>query len=363
MKFKPIKFIGKESSDKDFITELRLRVDNYFTSQDISKKFNSAMILKSCIMLGIYIIPFFIFLNYNPSVIITIELWTIMAIGMAGIGMCIMHDANHGAYTSSFKFNQWIGFTINFLGAYAANWKIQHNVLHHTYTNISEFDDDIDDKAILKLSPHTAYKSIHRFQHIYAFFFYSIATIYWTFFKDFIQFIRYHREGHYRLSSMESSILLLRLIATKLIYLFILLGVPTIYFGIPYSHSIYGFFWMHLLAGFIVTVIFQLAHTVDGTTHPLPNSEFIIENDWAIHQVQTTVNFATKNKFITYVVGGLNYQIEHHLFPNICHIHYPAISKIVKNTTSEFNINYIEYPTFSEAIHAHISALKRFGSK
>jgi linoleoyl-CoA desaturase len=361
MQFKPLKFISSNPADKEFITIVRQRVDAYFLENKLSKKYNLSMVLKSIVMLSIYFIPFLIYLYSNPSLPISLLLWSIMALGMAGIGMSIMHDANHGAYTSSFKLNQLIGYSINFAGAFAANWKIQHNILHHTYTNISEFDDDIDDKAILKLSPHTPTKSIHRFQHIYAFFFYSIATLYWTFFKDFLQYERYHREGHYRqLSRWESSYLFMKLVVTKGLYLFIILALPSLYFQIPLSKTVYCFIWLHLLASTVLTIVFQLAHTVEGTAHPLPNSDSIIENEWAIHQVETTVNFAKNNRFITWFVGGLNYQIEHHLFPNICHIHYPAIAPIVQNTAHEFKIPYIEYKSVSEALDAHINALKRF---
>ncbi len=361
MIFKPLKFVAKNTEDKEFISVLRQRVDAYFSENNLSKKANFSMIFKSIFMLAIYIIPFLIYLKYNPSLPISLVLWSMMAFGFAGIGMCIMHDANHGAYVSNHKLNRWIGYSINLAGAFAANWKIQHNILHHTYTNITDYDDDIDDKAILKLSPHTASKPIHRFQYIYAFLFYSIATLYWTFLKDFLQYERYHREGHYRLSFIEHINLLARLIISKSIYLIILLVVPSIWFHIPISKTIFCFVLMHLLASIVLTTIFQLAHTIEGTTHPLPNSDNQIENEWAIHQMHTTTNFAQKNRFITWFVGGLNYQIEHHLFPNICHIHYPHLANIVRQTSTEFKIPYLEYPKFSDALKAHIKILKRFG--
>lgn len=363
MQFKPLKFIAKNPNDKEFITIVRERVDDYFAENKLLKKSNTSMVIKSITMLLIYSIPFFIYINYNPSLSVSLLLWSIMAFGFAGIGMCIMHDANHGAYASDHKLNQWIGYSINLAGAFAANWKIQHNILHHTYTNISDYDDDIDDKAILKLSPHTPVKSIHRFQHIYAFFFYSIATLYWTFFKDFLQYERYNREGHYRLTWIEHFNFMGRLLISKFLYLFVLLAMPTIWFGIPLSKSVYCFVLMHLLASTVLTTIFQLAHTIEGTTHPLPNSDLKIENEWAIHQMNTTSNFAQKNRFITWFVGGLNYQIEHHLFPNICHIHYPQLANIVRQTSSEFQIPYLEFPQFSDALKAHIGALKRFGTR
>jgi linoleoyl-CoA desaturase len=107
--------------------------------------------------------------------------------------------------------------------------------------------------------------------------------------------------------------------------------------------------------------VFQLAHTVEETSHPLPNENGIIENDWAIHQLNTTVNFSRNNKLLSWYVGGLNFQVEHHLFPRICHVHYPEIAPIVKQTAEEFGIPYLEQQYFSKALKSHFAALERFG--
>jgi len=93
---------------------------------------------------------------------------------------------------------------------------------------------------------------------------------------------------------------------------------------------VWGYLLMQFISGVVLTVVFQLAHTVEGTTHPLPNKDYTIENNWAIHQLNTTVNFSRKNKLLSWYVGGLNFQVEHHLFPTICHVHYPEVSEIVK---------------------------------
>jgi linoleoyl-CoA desaturase len=119
---------------------------------------------------------------------------------------------------------------------------------------------------------------------------------------------------------------------------------------------------MHYTAGIILSLVFQLAHTVEETTHPMPNAEGIIENDWAIHQLNTTVNFSRKNKVLSWYVGGLNFQVEHHLFPKVCHVHYPEIAPIVKQTAEEFGIPYLEQEHFSNALKSHFAALKRFGT-
>jgi linoleoyl-CoA desaturase len=122
-----------------------------------------------------------------------------------------------------------------------------------------------------------------------------------------------------------------------------------------------GFITMHFIAGVILTVVFQLAHTVEGTTHPVPDETGTIENNWAVHQMNTTVNFSRQSRLISWYVGGLNFQVEHHLFPTICHVHYPEISEIVKTTAEEFGIPYLENRTFMDAVNSHIETLRRFG--
>jgi linoleoyl-CoA desaturase len=283
-----------------------------------------------------------------------------MGFSLAGIGMSVMHDANHGAYSSSHKANYWLGHSLNLLGGSVFNWKLQHNLLHHTYTNIINLDDDIDDKLVLRFSPHTNVKWYHKLQYVYAFFFYGILTLYWALLKDFVQFSKYTKDGVNKNTAAQNRITFLKIVFSKVAYFFIFIGLPLMV-GIPLGQVVTGFLLMHFIAGLVLTVIFQLAHTVEGTTHPLPNNEGTLENNWAVHQLNTTVNFSRDNKFLSWYLGGLNYQVEHHLFPTICHVHYPEVSKIVKATAEEYGIPYLENKTFGDALNSHIRTLKRFG--
>lgn len=352
-----LKFISSDHAD--FLKTLRSRVDTYFHSHTLSTKYDYRMIVKSIIMLTLFVTPFIAYCLLDLGLYPSIGLWSIMAIGVSGIGMCIMHDANHGAYTDSHTMNEWIGKIINWLGGSAFNWKIQHNILHHTYTNIVHYDDDIDDKAILKLSPHAKSQWYHRYQYIYAFLFYSIATLYWCTVKDFIQLYRYTHEGLNKNSKSENIWQWINLLLSKIAYFGVFLIIPSLLFGISMQKTIICFLIMHLWSGLILTTVFQLAHTVDTTIHPLPTENTITQN-WAVHQMQTTSNFARDNRFVSWWVGGLNFQIEHHLFPNICHIHYPNIAPLVKQTATEFGLPYLEFDSVSSALHAHIRALKKF---
>jgi linoleoyl-CoA desaturase len=354
-----VKFVDREKTG--FYATLKQRVDAHFTENELSKHANGAMVLKTVILMVAYILPFILLLTLQPSLGISLLLWSIMGLSLAGIGMSVMHDANHGAYSSSNTVNSIVGHSLNLIGGSVFNWKLQHNILHHTYTNITHMDEDIEDRLVLKFSPHTPVKKYHQFQWMYAFLFYGLLTFYWAVAKDLVQFRQFTKNGVNPHSKKENRVILFKIVLVKLAYFFVMLVVPSYFIGIPFMQVFTGFLVMHFFAGLILTTVFQLAHTLEHTAHPLPTEEGTIENDWAIHQLNTTVNFSPGNKFISWYVGGLNYQIEHHLFQKISHVHYPAIAVIVKQTAQEFNVPYLENKTFFEALRSHIAYLKQIG--
>ncbi|MCU0421622.1 MAG: acyl-CoA desaturase [Bacteroidia bacterium] len=343
-----------------FYSTLRARVEAYFNENKMSRYANNEMIFKSVVLLSLYILPFVAlgFIDYSS---VRYIMWFLMGIAVAGIGMSVMHDANHGSYSKNKTVNYLMSHTLNLLGGSAFNWRLQHNVLHHTFTNITHVDEDIQDRLVLKFSPHTEVKSFHRFQWLYAFLFYGLITIYWVIAKDFVQYVQFKKNGVNNSSATENNKILLKIILIKVFYLTGIFGVPLYLFQLPVVETILGFLMMHFVAGNILTIIFQLAHTVEHTEHPLPNESGIVENEWAIHQLQTTVNFSPNNKILSWYVGGLNYQIEHHLFPKISHVYYPQIAPIVEQTAKEFNLPYMVNPTFFQALNSHIRLMKKLG--
>jgi len=361
MTFTPPRFADKDKNKLDFQSTLRRKVDEYFKERNISKHYNSTMIVKTIVLLSSYILPFFVILFFGLPAWANLLLWLLMGFGLAGIGMSIMHDANHGAYSSNAKVNYWLGNTLNLCGGSVFNWKLQHNVLHHTYTNVVNLDDDIDDKLIMRFSPHTNVKWFHKFQVVYSFLFYGILTLYWVVMKDFVQYFRYINQGLVKNTKLQNFMIFVKIIIMKIVYLSIFFLFPIVILKLPATPLIIGYLIMQFTAGLVLTTIFQLAHTVEETSHPIPNENNIIENNWIVHQMNTTVNFSRKNKFISWYIGGLNFQVEHHIFPTICHVHYPEISEIVKATANEFGIPYLENNSFGDALKSHIRTLKRFG--
>lgn len=355
----PIKFVPHEKSH--FFGELKRRVDAYFEENNISKHANLEARMKMVILLAAYILPFVAMLYFHWDGLAGMVCYIIMSFSVAGIGMSVMHDANHGAFSKKQSVNNWVSYTINLLGGSAFNWKIQHNLLHHMYTNVPTHDHDIQERPALKFNPETKTKKVHRYQFLHAFFFYGLITLYWVTFKDLVQLISFTKQGLNKNSPKQNWILVAKITIMKILYFFVLIVMPIWLFGFSVSIVVGGFLLMHFIAGIVLTVIFQLAHTVEGTAHPMPNEKGVIANDWAIHQLNTTVNFSRGNPFLTWYLGGLNYQVEHHLFPKICHVHYPALSPIVKQTAQEYGISYLENETFAEAFRSHIRFLKKMG--
>lgn len=345
----------------EFYTTLKQRVNQHFETHQISRYGNTEMVVKTILLILAYFVPFFILLTVSMPLLVQLSLWALMGLSTAGIGMSVMHDSNHGAYSANPKVNQWLGYTINLVGGIAHNWKLQHNILHHTYTNIAFMDDDIDPKGGMRFSPHHALRKDHALQHVYAFFLYGFSTIYWVFGKDYYQMYKYSRNGVNPNSKKQNVNLLIRMILIKTLYYVTFIVLPIWLGGLGFWQVLLGFFLMHFVCGMVLSIIFQMAHTVEGTHHPLPNDAGTIENNWAIHQMQTTCNFSPDNKVLSWYLGGLNYQVEHHLFPRICHVHYPAISKIVKATAKEYGVPYLENKTFGEAFRSHVRTLKVMG--
>jgi linoleoyl-CoA desaturase len=356
-KFNPIRFIAKD--DREFGITLKKRVNEYFKSNNKSKLGDYRIWLKIIIMPILYLAPFGFILSglFSDNLVIFYGLWLLMGVGLAGCGLGIMHDANHGAISKKESVNRFIGFVINLAGGYALNWKIQHNVLHHSYTNIDGYDEDIDPAGLMRFSPHQPVKPIFRYQIIYAWFLYGLMTVSWATFKDFLSMVRYNRKGLVEAQGMNFTTEMIKMSLLKALYYGIFIVTPLLVLDIAWYHVALGWFCQHFLTGLILGCIFQPAHVVPSSEFPLPDQQFKVEGDKTIHQLQTTANFAPKNWLLSWYVGGLNFQIEHHLFPTMSHVHHKAVSKIVRATAEEYGVPYHSQPTFRGALLNHAKML------
>lgn len=351
-------------TQRDFVSTLNKRVNKYFNDNNLARHGNNQMVIKTIFMFLLYFTPYALILTSTITGTTGLALMIVlMALGLAGIGLSVMHDANHGASTKSARINNFIGYSLNLVGANAFNWKVQHNVLHHTYTNVHEEDEDISPRGALRLTPHSDWKKVHKYQFIYAWFLYGLMTIVWLFYKDFSRLYKYQQNGMLKAQMASAVKEWTILLTTKLFYISYIFVLPLVLTSLVWWQILIGILAMHYIAGFILAIIFQPAHVIEGTEFPLPDETRTLENNWAVHQLMTTTNFGNKSKWFSWYVGGLNFQIEHHLFPNICHVHYNKIASIVKFTAHEFGLPYKSSKTFFQALAGHARLLKQLGVK
>nr|WP_224483649.1 acyl-CoA desaturase [Robertkochia sp. 3YJGBD-33] len=356
-----VRFSRRDPSN--FFKTLNSRVNQYFKENNIKKTGNWKLHLKTAVMFLLFLAPYFVLLTVSMNQWLQLLLTIVIGVGMAGVGMNVMHDGNHGSYSSRKWLNKIMGASIYILAGNVYNWKVQHNVLHHTYTNIPGHDEDLDAGRIIRFSKHSEWRRFHKFQHYYSVFLYGLLTLNWAITTDFKQMRSYMKRklsyGKFPNPTKEWTILII----TKVIYLTIWIVLPLLFIDIAWWKILIGFFAMHYTAGLILSIIFQLAHIVEETDTVVPDETGSIKNTWAIHQLFTTTNFSTRNKLVNWFTGGLNHQVEHHIFPNISHVHYDKIAEIVKETAKEFNLPYHEYRTTRQAIISHFRHLRELGKR
>lgn len=355
-----IKFRSKDNNEQIFANEVRQRVRLYFKENNCSTRGNFTLYLKSVIMLGAYLTPFVVLLTVPMHPLAALGMTVLMGIGEAGVGMSVMHDGAHGAYSSKAWLNKLASSTMFLMGSNTFNWKIQHNIKHHTFTNIYKYDDDISTKGIIRLCEHAPLKKYHRFQHIYAFPLYGLMTLL-RLFGEITILLDLNKEGITKGQNINPAVEVFRLIITKIVYLSVIIGLPLWLTDFTIWQILIGFATMHVVAGMIMSTIFQMAHVVEGTLQPLPDKHHLIPTEWLVHQLRTTSDFGRKNGLFSWYIGGLDYQIEHHLFQNISHVHYPAIAPIVEATAKEYGFTYNLKPNVFQALASHYRRLKELG--
>jgi linoleoyl-CoA desaturase len=361
MTYPTIKF--SKADKAEFFRTLNARVNAYFQNNDLSKYGNWKLYLKSATVFAIFLTPYFLILSNLFNQWIMLLLSMLIGVGMAFVGMCVMHDGNHGAYSRRKWVNNLMGSSIYILAGNAFNWKVQHNILHHTYTNIAEHDEDMNADGLLRLNKQEPWKRFHRYQHIYGILLYGLLTLNWVIRKDYRQMRDYIRRGFSTGKKVNPTREWTILVITKALYILVWIVIPVLLLNIAWWKVLIGFVAMHYTASLILSVVFQLAHIVEDAHMPLPDREGNMENTWAIHQLFTTANFAPNNRFVSWFVGGLNFQIEHHIFPHISHVHYKNIAAIVKQTAMEFGLPYNEYRTTRLAIASHFRTLRDLGRR
>lgn len=342
-----------------FHTVLKDRVASYFEQKNMPTTGGWRIFSKAIILLMATVILYVHLVFFTPVWYFAILECILFGFAVSFVGFNVMHDGGHGSFSNNTVVNKIAAFSLNILGGNAFMWNMKHNVIHHAFTNVHDVDDDLEGGILLRLSEHQKRYKVHSFQHYYVWILYAQLYIFWIFYSDYKKYFT-GKIGDIPLKkmSMADHIIFWK---SKVISLLLYMVLPIMFAGfVPW---LIGFITVMWVAGVVLSIVFQLAHTVEHTHFPLPDEATgKMEDEWAIHQLKTTANFATNSKVISWLVGGLNFQVEHHLFPKISHVHYPAINKIVKQACKEYGVAYNEYGKMRQAVMSHLNHLRNLGN-
>ena len=343
-----------------FSVALKQKVDAYFKKEEVNPVGNSPLFFKNIFLIASLVVLYVILVFFTPVAWVSTILCGLLGLNFALIGFNVMHEGGHQSLSKHKWLNIISGYSLNVMGGNIYFWKLKHNISHHTYTNIDGEDHDINLKPFMRMDENQPRYWFHKYQYLYWAVFYCMAYFAWISFEDFNKYFTGRmgpKAEKHKLSVKEHFIFWI----TKILYAFAYIVLPMFLVGVV--KTIIGYSIAAIVCGFVISVVFQMAHTVEVADFPQPDeASNKIESEWAIHQINTTANFATKNKVISWFVGGLNFQVEHHLFPKVSHVYYSKIRPLVIETCQEFNITYNEYPSFFKAFASHLRHLKKLGT-
>jgi len=346
------------TQQRGFRKTLNERVDAYLRDNHLPARDIPFMYVKTAIVLAWWLAAYLLLLLGGFPTAVNVVLCVVWALGIAAIGFNVMHDANHGAYSNRGRVNKLLSFSAEMLGMSGFRWRTKHNVWHHTYTNIAGLDDDVETYGTMRLTPREPWKPLYRIQAWYFPLVYSFIAIDFLI-RDFMMAFFGKSDDSHVYPKMNRSDKVVFWVG-KLFFFTIMVALPLLVF--PWWQVVIGFFIVMLTVGLTTGIVFQLAHIDEKADFPEPEGNPPhIDNEWAIHEVETTVNFAPRNRLLNLYIGGLNFQIEHHLLPHICHLNYPRLAPIVRATCEEYGIQYNSYDTWREAFTSHWRELRTLG--
>jgi linoleoyl-CoA desaturase len=356
--FSPRPSAGDSAGASSFPKVLRRRLDRFFTDRDLSPKADRAMWVKIAAGLAVLAGSWIALYTLKPDSWKFLALYVLSGLAQTFLLLNIAHDSNHNAISSVPFVNKLLNYVFDLCGINSYMWRILHHRGHHSCINLHGEDDALTGRGIFRFTPHEPRTRLHRFQHIYALFFYALFSLDYVFLRDFECF--FHPSHEYLRRTRHPKREYFILFAGKSFYLTYMLILPVVVLGKSPLFVAAAFLLAHLITGLSVSLVFQTTHTIDSTYFPSNRSEF--ENG-VYHIFATTADYATENPLVGWFVGGLNHHIVHHLCPFVCHTHYAPLTRIVKRTAGEFGVPYRQHPTMTRAILHHLLLLKQLGNE
>jgi len=351
---KNIKF-QKNANDTKFLNELRIRVNAYFKCNELHKTANRKASIKALVLLAIY---FAATISIFTASSFAQLLFAYAIVGMSTIfvALNLAHDAAHNTFAKSKKINNLLLYTFDMLGASGYMWRLKHVFSHHPHVNIPDMDGDIKQSKLVRIFPNAPRLSLHKYQHYYMPILYMFYTLIWLLVRDFRDYFDTDISGKQNLRHTKKEYI--KLFMGKTLFFGRMLILP--YWLLPFSFGqiFLGFLCFHFVASLTVALPLVSAHVGEHAQYPEPDVEGNMPSSWVRHQLVTTTDFATNSPVVTHLFGGFNHHVVHHLFPTICHIHYPKLTKILKETCKEFDMPYASNPSLPHAIWSHLKFLR-----
>lgn len=346
----------KFNGDNRFHRELRRRVDAQFKHSGTHQRDSAAMYLKTAVILVMFAASYIELVFFATNGWLALAISTVLGATVAGIGFNVMHDGGHQAYSDRRWINRLMALSLDLVGGSSYIWQWKHARFHHTWVNVAGHDSDIDLGVLGRLSPEQPWRAWHRWQHLYLWVLYGVTAIRWHVYGDFRDMIT-GRVGE-RPFDRPHGWDLVGFVIGKLVFFTLAVGLPLMFHSIGAVLLFYT--TTSAVAGVLLALVFQMAHVVEEADFPAPNAQSRqMDTPWAIHQLETTVDFSRDNRVLSWLIGGLNFQIEHHLFPRISHVHYPAVARVVEATCREYGITYRTHRSFAAGIASHYRWLRQ----
>jgi linoleoyl-CoA desaturase len=345
------------TGDNSFQHELRRRVSAHLRAIGRPERGGGRMHAKTALILASFACSYSLLVFVAAAWWQALPLAIVLALSTVAIGFNIMHDANHGAYSNHRWLNRAMGMSLDMVGGSSHFWQWKHNVFHHTFVNVVGYDTDINLVGLGRLTPHHPHLWFHSWQHLYVWFLYGAMVVKWHLYDDFRLALTGRMAQHTVPRPSGSQWLVF--LGGKLVFISLAFVIPLLLH--PAWAVAATYLVVAVVVGIVLAVVFQLAHCVEAADFPTELGAGRMATAWAVHQVETSVDFARDSGAACWLLGGLNFQIEHHLFPRICHVNYPAIAPLVEQTCREFGVKYKYNQTFLSALRSHVAWLRTMG--
>jgi linoleoyl-CoA desaturase len=354
----PQRSVDDTAGLSSFPKVLRRRLDKFFAEGNISPKADRSMWVKITAGLAVLGGSWIALYAFRPGSWKFIALYVLGGLAQTFLLLNIAHDSNHNAISSVPSINKTLNYVFDICGISSYMWRILHHRGHHSCINLQGEDDALTGRGIFRFTPHEPRARWHRFQHLYALFFYAMFSLDYVFVRDFECF--FFPTHDYLKSAKHPVKEYAILFAGKAFYFTYMLILPVVLLRRSPLLVAAAFVLVHLIVGLSVSLVFQTTHTIDSTYFPLSRNEF---DNSVYHIFATTADYATSNPVVSWLAGGLNHHIAHHLCPYVCHTHYAPLTRIVRETAEEFRIPYRQHPTMTRAIWHHLILLKQLGNE